>query len=79
TKIQTVTVRPAFAYTPGDHRRYVWNGGLTAAVERIVITDWGNGVHEVTFTPTGDWIPMEGVARTASAFMDAVDRWRADR
>ena len=72
TKILTTTDRPAFAYTPGDHRRYVWNGGQTAAVERITVDG-----TVVTFQPTGDWVPMDGVARTASAFMAAVDRWRA--
>ena len=62
----------AYTYTPGDHRRYVWNGGEVATVERITVTD-----GRLSFQPTGDLVPMDGVARTASAFMARVDTWRS--
>jgi hypothetical protein len=65
------TMRHAFEYTPGDHCRYTWSGGEHAAVERITVTD-----GRLTFAPTGDLVPMDNVARTASAFMARVDTWR---
>ena len=71
----TITATPSgYGYTPGDHHRYVWDGeGTTATVYRIVPRE-GRGLD---LQDTGDRIPMEGVARTATAYMAAVDGWRA--
>lgn len=72
-KIQTAP--DAFRYSPGDGHTYTWDGAsTTATVYRH---------HQVTggldLRLTGDTVPMDGVARTATAFMDAMDRWRAGR
>jgi hypothetical protein len=73
TKIQAGTLPDAFRYTPGDGRRYLWNGGDWIAVDTITVKA---GV--VTFTPTGDLIPVpEGSARTATVLMSTVDMWRS--
>lgn len=59
----------AFTYTPGDHHRYTWSGGGWIGVDKI--TTRGT---VITFTPTGELIPVpEGSARTATVLMAVVD------
>ena len=62
-----------FAYTPGDGHRYAWRGSVIV-VERIRRVD----PEGLDFRPTGDVIPCPEI-QTATAFMAAVDQWRAGR
>ena len=68
----TATI-PAFRYSPGDGRLYVWTGDpdRTIAVRRIL-----SGTDPLQTEPTGDAIPAPEL-RTAQAMMAAVDAWRA--
>jgi hypothetical protein len=66
-----VTDIPAFAWTPGDRHRYVWDGQDEIIVQRI---DVGVG-GAVTHVPTGDVIPAPAT-RTATAMCAAVNEWR---
>ena len=70
-----VAVAPAFRYTPGDGRLYVWTGkdDHSIAVYRIV-----SGTDPMEVRRTGDLIPAPE-RRTATALMAAVDEWRAHR
>lgn len=69
--------RPAFTYSPGDRHTYRWDGTADhATVWRHGYRVDADGKH-LTFTRTTDTVPMAGTARTATAFMDAMDRWRA--
>lgn len=64
--------RPAFTYSPGDRHTYTWDG---TADHATVYRHWtADGL--LTMEPVGR-VPMDGTARTATAFMAAVDRWRA--
>jgi hypothetical protein len=75
-KVRAGTLPDAFRYTPGDGRRYLWNGGDWIAVDTVTVGSTG----KITFTPTGDLIPVpEGAARTATVLMATVDTWRASR
>lgn len=77
-KIQTEGMRDAFRYSPGDGHTYTWDGAsATATVYRHSYRTAGTG--PIILTDTGDTVSMDGVARTATAFMDTVDRWRAGR
>ena len=73
TKAAVPGMIDAFQYAPGDGRRYSWSGVTSAdiMVERIDTID---GI--LVMVPTGDLIPAPET-RTATAFMDAVDAWRA--
>jgi len=68
-----VATVPAFRYSPGDGRLYVWTGepDRTIKVRRIV-----SGTDPLQTEPTGDTIDAPEL-RTAQAMMAAVDSWRA--
>lgn len=66
--------RPAFTYSPGDRHTYAWDGTADhATVYRHRLAPGGT----ITMELTGERVPLDGTARTATAFMAAVDRWRA--
>lgn len=67
----------AYRYTPGDRREYTWDGVSEYAAVRSLAVDPSTG--RVTLAGTGDAVYMAGCARTASAFMEHIDRWRAAR
>ena len=69
---QTVTMRDAFTYSPGDGHRYSWtHPEAWITVERIQASPGG-----ITLVPTGDRVTAP-VTNTATALMAAVDAWRA--
>jgi hypothetical protein len=69
--------RSAFRYSPGDRHTYTWDGSSEHA------TVWQHSHTEdgalVLVRSPGEAVYMAGCARTASAFMDHVDRWRVAR
>lgn len=80
-KIQTAP--DAFRYSPGDGHTYTWDGASTTATvyrHRAGVSRPEDSMDtRLQLERTGDTVPMDGVARTATAFMDAMDRWRAGR
>ena len=70
TKPAPGTMRDAFRYSPGDGHTYTWDGSRETADVCQHFTSDGLLTME-----TVDRVPMAGVARTATAFMAAVDQW----
>jgi hypothetical protein len=64
-----------FRYTPGDHHVYVWPGeGDMIKVYRI--KNHATGMDQ---EDTGDRIDATDTARTLTAMVERVDRWRQAR
>lgn len=72
TTTTEAAVPVAYRYSPGDGHTYTWDGGEYAAVYRHDTTDGVLAMAPVA----GEAVYMAGVARTASAFAEAVDLWR---
>lgn len=73
---------PAYRYSPGDGHTYTWDGGPTATVWRHQARV--TGPHEgwearLQLTRTRDTVPMDGCARTATAFAARVAAWKVTR
>lgn len=73
----------AFRYSPGDGRTYTWDGSSEyATVWKHNRSDGALVGNTVEWTPalgmerTTEAVDVTGCARTATAFMDVIDRWR---
>jgi hypothetical protein len=70
-----------FRYGPGDGHLYVWPAGNEITKIRVyrIKTEGEAGPLSMILTDTGDRINLEDTARTATAMVARVDRWRSAR
>lgn len=68
---------PVFRYSPGDGRTYTWDGITDHPA--VVNRHESQGDPPVLRLVPTDTVSMDGVTRTAQAFMAAITAWREER